>query len=130
MKDRFSYILPPSPTSTVAVDSYHPTSNWWNGKWAYQDQSYLLHNPALRLSIERSADGSTSRAIKSPIVSPWPLSTPTPATVPEVEPELSEAKAESSSKVGWYVVGGLFLAGAIGYGVHIGMRMKATNKLI
>jgi hypothetical protein len=114
MKDRFSYIVPPSPTSTVDVDSYHPTSNWQNGQWQYQDLSYLLHNPALRLPIERPMSASaSSRVAPTSQPAPTPAPEPTPATP---EPSSSGLKDESNSggsKVGWYVAGGLLLAVAV-----------------
>jgi hypothetical protein len=116
MKDKFAYIVPPSPTSTVDVDSYYPTSNWQDGRWAYQDQSYLLHDPRLRLPIYRGASGSESRTIKNPVVAPIPLPAPAPNLVPK--PDLTSGTKEEKSYVGWYFVGGALLLAGGGYALY------------
>jgi hypothetical protein len=112
--DVFSYIVPPSPTSTVDVDSYYPTSNWQDGQWQYQDLSYMLHNPALGLPMERPrySDASASRMPSNAGSAQMPAPQP-----PSSEPLSSNAKeGASGSNVGWYFAGGIALL-AIGFAV-------------
>ncbi len=117
MKDKFSYIIPPSPTMpTTIVGNYHPTSNWQNGAWGYEDLSYLLHDPALNLPVEKSSlsvSGDTSSAPK--------VSTPKSPS--------RNVKVEPSTKYGLIALG-VIVAGAIGYGYYLfGNELKLKSKL-